>query len=62
MGGKNYKWTSDASVTLQSGKVYTLELLADLAGKAVAVSVNVDEWPYETITITGGSADEVTTE
>lgn len=62
MGGKNYKWTSDASVTLQSGKVYTLELLADLAGKAVAVSVNVDEWPDETITITGGSADEVTTE
>lgn len=65
MDGKSYKWTSDKAVTLQQGKVHTITLKVPaegtdaLTGKAVAVSIKVNEWPSETVVI-GDAENDVT--
>lgn len=62
MGDKNYEWTSSEAVTLESGKLYTLALQipdTDPMGDAVAVAVNVTDWPAESVTL-GGTSNDVT--
>ena len=62
MGDKNYEWTSSEAVTLESGKLYTLALQipdTDPTGDAVAVAVNVTDWPTESVTL-GGTSNDVT--
>ena len=65
MGEKNYKWTSSEAVTLESGKLYTLALQVpdnDPTGDAVIVSVNVANWPTETVTLGDTTNDVVVVE
>ena len=62
MGERTYQWTSPEAVTLESGKLYTLALQVpdnDPTGDAVAVSINVEDWPTQTVTL-GGTSNDVT--
>lgn len=62
MDGKTYQWTSSSKVNLESGKLYTLVLQIpdnDPTGKAVAVSIDVKDWPTETVTL-GDDSNDVT--
>ena len=62
MNNKTYQWTSSDAVTLESGKLYTLVLQVpdnDPTGDAVAVAINVEDWPTETVTL-GDDSNDVT--
>lgn len=65
MGEKDYKWTASEAVTLESGKLYTLDLQVpdnDPTGDAVIVSVNVAPWPTEPVVLGGSNNDAVVVE